>query len=722
MASFKSASDFMGPGGGDNGLSALARGLGQLSGAMFEIGIKDRQERQQIALLEDVQNFRRSSDQFMTDFMANNQGANAGEASAAYQAWSAENFIPLRDKWAAVSPESEYYIVQHAGGIVTGGLDSMLGYQRGQTEKWYDSTYNAEVARVFDLATRPGTPQEQIDQALGELNTLTRAHYGYKGLDSGAAEVKANQLSREVATARTLSTFNDLLKTDPGAAAAFVDEGMKPQDGGSLTAPLEGSVRVSSPFGLRNRPTPGASKDHQGIDYAVPAGTQVKAVGAGVVEFVGKNKGYGLQVRIKHDDGTVSLYSHLSDTSGLQQGMTVDQGQTVALSGGVKGDPNAGVSTGPHLDFRIKVNGQFVNPDSVLGGQPKTQLSSLFTPEQLAEMRAKAVQAQDDHFVKNMTGGIAQAFQNGTEVEIASSINQAFGEIKKAGDPDRQNSMMRSLQQNISFYQTGRDAADMEGTEKFLSETEDLSPLDRKNKLKEWEGLSRKAREDLGKKIDEGTVNKTTPENQEAFDRIRETIDDRRNAGEPMSDKEVKALAQQHGLTTTQAKGAEDYRSQGGMAGVDGFAGKVNAIYQELGRSNNKVPSGFLDLVARNLPPGKTATPEELRGVVIKLMYDEIKGESTGRVWDTSETYPESARRGRDQKWQPNIVDDEEKAELTLEIKARIEAGEFPDKPITDDDLRDYKRVYKMNLPPRPNSSAASSIDKLPDLQGNLGR
>lgn len=726
-ASFKSASDFMAPGGGDNGLAALANGLGQLSGAMYEIGMRDRQERQQIALLEDVQNFRRASDQFMTDYMAENQGANAGEASAAYQAWSAENFTPLREKWAAVSPETEYYIVQHAGGIVTGGLDSMLGYQRGETEKWYGSAVGAELARLNDMASRPDATQAQLESAWGGVKDLTRAYYRRKGLDSGAAEVEANQQFRKLSATKALSTFNALLGTDPDAAATFLDEGLTAPEGGGLTMPLGGTPRVSSPFGMRTAPkTPKGrgSSNHQGIDYAVPVGTPVMSVGGGKVVFVGDTGGgYGLQVKIDHGDGRESWYNHLDSAKGLKAGDVVDQGQQIALSG------NSGKSTGPHLDFKIKVNGQFVDPTTVLGGEPKSRLSSLFTPEQIAEMKNKAVQAQDDRFVKDMTGNIANAFQNNTELEIASSINLAFEEIRKVGDPDRQNAMSRSLQQNIDFHQKTRDAADMEGTEKFLAETEGLSPFDRKKKLQEWEGLSRKAKADMAKAIDEGTINKTTPENQEAYDRIRVEIDNRQNGRDPMKDTEVKALAQQNGLTVAQAKGLEDYRAKGGMAGVDGFAGKVNAIYKELGRGKNDAPSGFVDLVARNLPSGKTATPEELRKAVATLMLSAIKGESMDAGlfnWDIGETYDEAARKGRAGDWLPKIDDDDERAELSLEVKARIEAGEFPDNSVSDEDLRDYKRVYKMGLPPRPPRTSQTrtnaALPTLSDLQRNIGR
>jgi hypothetical protein len=137
--------------------------------------------------------------------------------------------------------------------------------------------------------------------------------------------------------------------------------------------PFDGQFRITSPFGKRKRPLPGASENHQGLDYAMPVGTPVKAVAAGVVDFVGRSGGYGLQVRIRHDDGTMSWYSHLGKAEGLKKGMAVSQGDIVALSGGAKKDPNAGTSTGPHLDFRITdAGGRFVDPQKILSGGPAT--------------------------------------------------------------------------------------------------------------------------------------------------------------------------------------------------------------------------------------------------------------------------------------------------------------------------------------------------------------
>ena len=124
-----------------------------------------------------------------------------------------------------------------------------------------------------------------------------------------------------------------------------------------LKAPLSYS-RISSGYtNKRLHPIYKTWKAHPAIDYAAPSGTPVKAIGNGVVTFVGSDKHAGKYVKIKHHNGYESMYLHLSKfASGLKKGLKVKQGQLIAYVG------STGDSTGPHLDFRMKQNGQFINP------------------------------------------------------------------------------------------------------------------------------------------------------------------------------------------------------------------------------------------------------------------------------------------------------------------------------------------------------------------------
>ncbi len=112
---------------------------------------------------------------------------------------------------------------------------------------------------------------------------------------------------------------------------------------------------VSSGFGARSRPKAGASTYHQGVDIAVSIGTTVRASSGGTVITAGWVSGYGNAVYIRHADGVVTRYGHLSKIL-VSVGETVTQGERIALSG------NTGNSTGPHLHFEMRISGTAVNP------------------------------------------------------------------------------------------------------------------------------------------------------------------------------------------------------------------------------------------------------------------------------------------------------------------------------------------------------------------------
>ncbi|OSZ64069.1 peptidase M23 [Hydrogenophaga sp. IBVHS2] len=121
-----------------------------------------------------------------------------------------------------------------------------------------------------------------------------------------------------------------------------------------LSSPLEFS-RVSSGYGMRFHPVTGQHKAHLGVDYAAPTGTPVRTVGDGTVEFAGVQGGYGNVIYVRHRNNQVTVYAHLSRIF-VRKGQRVDQGERIGAVG------STGVSTGPHLHFEFRDNGQHRDP------------------------------------------------------------------------------------------------------------------------------------------------------------------------------------------------------------------------------------------------------------------------------------------------------------------------------------------------------------------------
>lgn len=116
--------------------------------------------------------------------------------------------------------------------------------------------------------------------------------------------------------------------------------------------------RISSYFTSRRyHPILKVYRPHYGVDYAAPTGTPVVSIGDGTVVKAGWNGGFGKYVEIRHNSIYTTCYGHLSRYGkGVKRGRRVSQGQVIGYVG------STGLSTGPHLDFRVKKHGSYVNP------------------------------------------------------------------------------------------------------------------------------------------------------------------------------------------------------------------------------------------------------------------------------------------------------------------------------------------------------------------------
>lgn len=148
-----------------------------------------------------------------------------------------------------------------------------------------------------------------------------------------------------------------------------------------LRSPIEYS-RVSSGFsGSRMHPVLNKIRAHKGVDFAAPVGTPIKATADGVVAFAGRENGYGNVIKMEHQNRYSTVFGHLSRfATGLRSGQRVKQGDIIGYVG------MTGLTSGPHLHYEFKIDGQQRNPMSValpsaqpISGTYKTAFRSVAT-------------------------------------------------------------------------------------------------------------------------------------------------------------------------------------------------------------------------------------------------------------------------------------------------------------------------------------------------------
>jgi len=133
----------------------------------------------------------------------------------------------------------------------------------------------------------------------------------------------------------------------------------QPNQGAPGTFSWPASGPITSPFGMRTNPVEGGFRMHTGIDIGAPMGATITAAAAGRVIFAGVYGGYGNAIIIDHGGSTSTLYGHCSQLF-VSQGQDVQRGQAIGAVG------STGHSTGPHLHFEVRVDGQPVDPTSRL--------------------------------------------------------------------------------------------------------------------------------------------------------------------------------------------------------------------------------------------------------------------------------------------------------------------------------------------------------------------
>lgn len=263
------------------------------------------------------------------------------------------------------TPQQNTALSEAEAGKIISAIDQQIS-----TVDQIKKAYANYTVDVDTLSTRLGTLEAEI----ARLNALAKRVANKAKLDPNEFSldekparggVDPEVLHEQPSSTALLSAFQsaeDHVERQKGALATLekILEGITLQEEVLPSARPVHAGYVSSEFGFRRDPFNGSVRMHKGIDFAAPIGTEIYAVGGGVVSFAGEKSGYGTAVEVDHGDGLVSRYGHLSAAKATE-GQVVKKGDLVALVG------NTGRSTGPHLHLEVLKNGEQLDPREYLG-------------------------------------------------------------------------------------------------------------------------------------------------------------------------------------------------------------------------------------------------------------------------------------------------------------------------------------------------------------------
>ena len=215
----------------------------------------------------------------------------------------------------------------------------------------------ADRAKLVELEKAALAKQAEIEQKKAERNVVLQkaqndratAMQAIEELNASSAQVSAMLKERQAARAAAAAAAAAAAQSSGGQGAS--DNWV--QGTGQLGWPVSGEI--TSPYGYRVHPIWGTTIYHSGIDIGVDEGTPVHAADGGVVVWSGWMGGYGYAVVIDHGNGLSTLYGHNSELA-VDEGQSVAKGQVISYAG------STGNSTGPHVHFEVRVNGDPVDP------------------------------------------------------------------------------------------------------------------------------------------------------------------------------------------------------------------------------------------------------------------------------------------------------------------------------------------------------------------------
>lgn len=235
---------------------------------------------------------------------------------------------------------------------------SVLKENAAQKKAEIEQHKKEQQAILYKAETDKATAEEayrELEASSQSIGEMLRQRAAARAAAAAAAEAEA--AAQQPASASSQADAGDAGTSDDSGSTE-PDYSYQPVSGsGAFIWPVNGVI--TSPYGYRTHPIFGTTIYHSGIDIGVDYGTPVHAADSGVVVEAGWISGYGYAVVIDHGNGLSTLYGH-NESLNVSSGQSVSQGQVIAYAG------STGNSTGPHVHFEVRSNGDPVDPSAYL--------------------------------------------------------------------------------------------------------------------------------------------------------------------------------------------------------------------------------------------------------------------------------------------------------------------------------------------------------------------
>ncbi|MEO1169902.1 MAG: LPD38 domain-containing protein [Pseudomonadota bacterium] len=485
-----------------------------------------------------------------------------------------------------------------AGSEATDRADRILSGngmpQVGASVQVDDGEGGVRVGRIADAFEQPDGQGVRIefDDGTAPINNyfddLADAGISVEAIDDSAAE--AIRFQQELADAGYAfpQPADETLQPEDLLPAPIQnrDEPEEPQVGPqSFMQPVQG--RITSQFGMRNHPTLGGRRMHNGVDIAAPTGTPINSPLGGRVVSVGRAGANGNRIVIDHGNGLRSVYSHLSGFD-VEAGQIVERGQQIGRVG------STGRSTGPHLHWTVYRNGEAVDPMGLVDSDVDVAVPGP-SPEEIAERRRRA-EAR------------VQRVREAGEAQAASQPDRVEYEQVEEFDPFVDDDIAAADRQFVeSLPEPPRDNTLADE----LTET-DAAPINDQN-----DQSDQSATELVAPSVEqvEITTEETAIERPDAFEPVRESAVEEQNEATPSS--ALPEASQRAPEPVSDGEGIS-FAVSGSSAIITGAsAGQLAAIESETGVRPIPRADGASVIPARLLDTAidaATATPVESGG------------------------------------------------------------------------------------------------------------